>query len=201
MKKSILLLPTLILISLFAKAQSGDKVAISLGPEFNIPFNTGTTPYGKTTDYYKDGYGGSIKIEVPIVHSLHFTGSAGFLYYRSAYYFSLFYFDNMLAPTAAYNEQGNKIYSAAYKYIPLKAGLQYYYSKCLYLGADAGEAIKVGPVSAKSFIYSGGLGGVIPINKHNGIDLSIRFERGYKNVDYNYAMSQFGFRLAYRFGW
>ncbi len=83
MKKTLLAVLAFLFVITFAKAQSGNKISYSIGPEFAIPFNTTSSTYGLARDYYLDGFGGSVKIEVPVTVDLHFTGSAGFVNYHS----------------------------------------------------------------------------------------------------------------------
>jgi len=68
----------------------------------------------------------------------------------------------------------------------------------MYINAEAGAAIKLNSASKNSFIYSGGLGGVIPFNAKSGLDIGVRYERGYEIVSYQYPMSQIGVRIAYK---
>jgi hypothetical protein len=196
MKKNILPVLALLLISALARAQSGNKVTLSLGPELGIPFNTNTYNYGHIRDYYKDGMGGSLRIELPVTTSLHFTASAGYISYPNIRYL-------VLAQTAA--APAGYVYPAdqlnnntPFNFIPVKAGLRYYYSRYLYADAEAGAAIKSNSAVKTSFIYSGGLGGVIPFNAVSGLDLGFRYERGYQALVYPSPMSQFGIRLAYK---
>jgi len=196
MKKNILPVLAFLLISVFTRAQSGNKITLSLGPELGIPFNTNTYNYGHIRDYYKDGIGASLKIELPVTTSLHFTASAGYIYYPNVRYLVL---DQTAASPGGYIYPGDQlINNTPYKFIPVKAGLQYYYSKYLYADAEAGAAIKSNSESKTSFIYSGGLGGVIPFNAASGLDIGFRYERGYQAYVYPSPMSQFGIRLAYK---
>lgn len=196
MKKNILPVLAFLLISAIARAQSGDKITLSLGPELGIPFNTNSYNYGHIRDFYKDGIGGSLKIELPVTKLLHFTASAGYISYPNVYY---------LALTATEEAPAGYVYPAdqlsnnkPYNFIPVKAGLQYYYSRYLYADAEAGAAIKSNSAAKTSFIYSGGLGGVIPFNAVSGLDIGFRYERGYQALVYPSPMSQFGIRLAYK---
>src|ERR1700744_4442770 len=160
MKKNILPVLAFLLISTFARAQSGNKATLSLGPELGIPFNTTTYDYGDIKGYYRGGFGGSLKLELPVTTSLHFTASAGYISYAAVRYL---YLDETAAPPDGYVYPADQsINNKPYQFIPLKAGLQYYYSRYLYAGAEAGAAIKANTVSKSSFIYSAGLGGVIP---------------------------------------
>jgi hypothetical protein len=193
MKKNTLLFLALLLANLVTRAQSGNKITLSLGPEFTIPINTNSYDYGKIRDFYKDGIGGSFRAEFPLTSTLHFIASAGFLDYASNA--QLIVPDITLYPTYIYNQKQ----STHYQFIPVKAGLQYYFAKCLYINGEAGAAIKLNYSSENSFIYSGGLGGVIPLSLQSGLDIGFRYERGYKIPYYPQAMSQIGIRVAYKY--
>jgi hypothetical protein len=194
MKKSILPVIALVLMSVFARAQSAGKTSISFGPELSIPFNTTSSDYGSIKDYYQHGLGGSFKVELPLSTSLFFTGSAGYVYYATNIHYL---YSTDIAASSPIPMGG--IQPPPYKFIPIKAGLQYYYTKSLYLSGEAGDAINLNKASKNSFIYSAGLGAAIPFNVHNGLDIGVRYERGFKITDYPYAMSQIGIRLAYRY--
>ena len=68
----------------------------------------------------------------------------------------------------------------------------------MYLSAEAGEAIKLNFAAKNSFMYSGGLGGVIPFNEKSGFDLGVIYERGYEIWSYPFSISQIGIRVAYK---
>ena len=196
MKRILLSAILLCFTSSFAKAQSGNKVSLSLGPEFNFPFNTIQTYYGKTRQYYKDGVGGALKVELPVLTTLHVTVSAGYMHYTANNYY-LMYIQTAPYPDYAFSATAPK--QPPYLFLPVKAGLQYYYSKYLYFSAEAGEAIKLNFAAKNSFMYSGGLGGVIPFNGKSGLDLGLRYERGYEIWSYPFTISQLAVRVAYKY--
>lgn len=195
MKKIISSAILLCLISSFAHAQSGNKVSLSLGPEFNFPFNSTETYYGKTRQYYKDGIGGVLKAELPVLSALHLTVSAGYMHYAANNYYLMY---NQMAPYTDYAFSATAPKQPTYLFLPVKAGLQYYYLKYMYLSAETGEAIKLNFATKNSFMYSGGLGGVIPFNEKSGLDLGLRYERGYEIWSYPFSISQIGVRAAYK---
>jgi len=188
----------LILLSTFARAQSGNKIAISFGPELSIPFHTENYNYGNIKDNYKDGIGGSFKIELPITLELHFTGSAGYVNYQSNRHYFTPNYDPFPGPIGTYIPNNGAL-APPYKFIPIKAGLQYYFVKYLCIDGEAGAAIKATSQSINSLIYSGGLGGDIPFSPHQGLDIGILYERGFKTIDYDSPMSQLNIRLAYKY--
>jgi hypothetical protein len=196
MKKNILPILALLLTSTIARAQSGDKTTLSLGAELGIPFNTNNYYYGYTRGYYKDGFGSSLKIEIPVITSLHFTASAGYVSYPSVRYLALTATEALPAGYVYPADQLNS--NTPYKFIPVKAGLQYYYARYLYADAEAGAAIKASSSSKTSFLYAGGLGAVIPFNALSGLDIGFRYERNYQIAVDPLPMSQFGIRVAYK---
>jgi hypothetical protein len=191
-----LLILMLVFICTITHAQSGKGISLSIGPEFSIPLNTTTYNYGSTRDYYQDGIGGNIKVELPITSTLHFTGSAGFIDYPSELKF-------LATPDVAPGPNGIDYSSNGglppYQFIPIKAGLQYYYAKYFYVDAEAGGAIKTNNESLSSFIYDGGLGAIIPVDKHSDISLDVKYGRGIKIVYYPSAMSQISIGVAYKY--
>ena len=73
--------------------------------------------------------------------------------------------------------------------IPIKAGLNYFFDKQLYLGFDAGIGIETNGNS--SFVYAPAIG----MAMKNGLDLSLKYEEFS-----NYSRSgQVALRVAYRF--
>ena len=97
--RKILLVFLFILSITYARAQAGKSISLAIDASFNIPFNTGQHDNGESRDYYQDGIGGALKVEVPIVPELHFTGSAGFVDFPS---YERFYLD-MTANYPGYN--------------------------------------------------------------------------------------------------
>jgi hypothetical protein len=192
MKKTLLSLLAFLFVITFANAQTGNKISYSIGPEFTIPFNTTSYYYGSVRDEYQDGFGVSAKIETPITVTLHFTGSAGFVdYHTNAHYL---YFNPVSSGGSS-----SAVQAPPFKFIPVKAGLQYYYDQYLYISGETGAAFGANSASTTSVIYSGGLGAVIPFNGHSGLDISARYERGFLSPSYDSPMSQLEIRVAYKF--
>ncbi len=194
MKKTLLSAFAFLLVITFAKAQSGNKASISIGPDFGIPINTTSYIYGESKDFYSNGFGISFKVETPITSSLHFTGSIGYVRYVSNVHYANPLTDSSFPGSASI------VQAPAYEYVPIKVGLQYYYDKYFYISGETGAAIQATSVSTTSFIYSGGLGAVIPLDMHSGLDISARYERGFLSPNYDSPMSQVAIRVAYKFG-
>ncbi|MFI5161617.1 MAG: hypothetical protein ACHQHN_10095 [Sphingobacteriales bacterium] len=193
MKKTLLSVLAFLFAITVTKAQTGNKISYSIGPEFAVPLNTTSSTSGLVRDYYQDGLGGSAKIEAPITTTLHFTGSAGFVDYPTNTHY-LYYLP------VSYGSPSEGVQPPPFKFIPIKAGLQYYYDQYLYISGEAGVAFGANSVSTTSVIYSGGLGAVIPFNTKSGLNISARYERGFLSPNYDSPMSQVAIRLAYKFG-
>jgi hypothetical protein len=165
------------------KAQSS-KPAFSLGTDVGFPFKN-----------YKANIDFGAKAELPLLPNLKLDFSAG--------YSSLIPDNRVYATEPAICEGcviNNSTHSEpSYHFIPVKAGLRYYYAGHFYVDGDAGAAFKANDIANTSFIYGFGLGTLIPFNAHNGLDFGLNFESGYKTIDYNNPQSQLGFNLAYRY--
>jgi hypothetical protein len=185
----------LVLFSVASQAQRGNQTSLSVGTELDVPLNIGSYQYNGPDITYKGGFGVNIKLEKPITKTLHFTAGVGFVYFESNLYY--------LYATPSVDYLPNSYYSAdrpgPYVFLPLTAGLKYYWAKYFYLSAEAGSAFKLNDRSYTSFIYSGGAGAVVPIGPHHGLDFNVRFERGYKSIDYNHPIDQLGFNVAYKY--
>ena len=165
----------LLLVSLFTitalKAQERTTKALSIGPELNLLQRSA----------YNVGYGVSGKFELPVSATINVVLTAGV---------NQFHRKNFLIGSAS---QGNDTF------IPLKAGIKYYFDPRFYTEAELGSVIDHNDgYNQNLFAYSLGTGFLIPINKssNNMIDLGLRFEDWAKN-----RAQQFGIRVAYRFGW
>lgn len=195
MRRIYLSLFALFLIGTLANAQSGKNISFSIGPEFNIPLPTTTYNYGAIRDYYQDGIGGIVKAELPLTNTLHFTSSTGYVYYptNTHYLYSLAY------PAAGTSGISYK-QPPSYYFVPVKVGLRYYYDKFWYIAGETGAAIKTNSAASNSFIYGAQLGAIAPFNSHSGLDINVRYERGFEIVDYPSPMSEISIGVAYKFG-
>jgi hypothetical protein len=79
-------------------------------------------------------------------------------------------------------------------FIPLKAGLKYYFNKGVYAEGEAGTAIETNYGKQSSFAFSIGPGFIVPAGDKNGVDISLRYE------DWANQLRQTAIRIAYRFG-
>ncbi|SEO25470.1 hypothetical protein SAMN05192574_106285 [Mucilaginibacter gossypiicola] len=185
---------TLILLftvfSFAAKAQRGKQTSLSVGSEIIAPLNMDYQ--GNNTDVHINaGFGVNLKLEKPITETLHFTVAAGFIFTESTpeYLFS------SNSSNVFYDNNFHNLYA----YLPVTAGLKYYWAKHFYVNAEAGSAFSINSRARTSFIYAGGAGVVVPIGPHHGLDFGLQFERGYKNTDYDHAISQLGLSVAYKY--
>jgi hypothetical protein len=167
------------------KAQSLQP-AFSLGTDVGFPFKN-----------YKANVGFDAKAELPLLPGLKFIFSAGY---------SALIPDNkvyIVEPATGNVCDGcvinNTALEPSYHFIPVKAGLRYYYETHFYVDGDAGAAFKANDVANTSFIYGFGLGVLLPFNPHNSLDFGLSFESGYKTIDYDNSESQVGVNLAYRY--
>jgi hypothetical protein len=180
MKKSILPVMAFVLLSVFARAQYGNKIAISVG---------GGAMFSSENSIGGPGF--SADAELPLAAQLRLIFSAG---YFVNYFGRRLYDTSTIYPPVPCDACGIK---GPYEFIPLKAGLRYY-MKQFYVQGQAGEALEAN-VTRNSFIYGGTLGGLIKFNSHNFLDIGFGYEHGYKFADYNEAVSEAAIRLAYRY--
>jgi hypothetical protein len=182
--------------SSLVKAQSGNKMSISIGPDVGIPINADHPSSVHTRDIYQDGLGGTIRAEFPLTAVLHATASVGYVVYHSNVTYLLYATPTLLNNFAGPSNPGSP---PPYKYVPLKAGLRYYFVKCLFVSAEAGDAVKIGDRAKASFIYSGGAGAVVPFGVHHALDIGFRYEQGFKNIDSDFKMGQIGIGFSYKY--
>lgn len=187
---------TLILLfavfSFAANAQQGKQTSLSIGTEAIIPIRG---KYNGSGFDPKTSFGINLRLEKSITSTLHFTVGTGVTFMEADRTYL-----NFDAPYTSYLPGGG--YSKAhevYAYLPVTAGLKYYWAKYFYVNAEAGGAFKVSDRSKTSFLYLAGAGAVAPIGPHHGLDFGLQFERSYRNIDYGRPMSQLGLHVAYKY--
>jgi hypothetical protein len=156
MKKLLLLL--LILAAFKTYAQDGPKpsTAFGAGVELGIP----------SRGLYNVGVGSSLKLEQPIVRPVSLTLTAG------------------LSSFFRKNSPLNDGHSGGDIFVPLKAGLRYNVTSGVFLEAEAGTAIELGPAI------------MIPTGTDNrNFELGLRYESWSAHT-----LQQTAIRFAYRFG-
>lgn len=153
MKRKVYLLFVLLSASttlVFAQTRGSKK--ISVGPEMALP-QTGLT------DRFNVGFGGSIIYQAAVADHLYFTGSVGFVNFKSK--------ATMLGSNFFY-----KLH-----YVPLKAGIKYFVMPNIYASGELGASFQNGNGSNTIyFAYSPGIGTEFPISANNSIDIGLRYE-------------------------
>jgi hypothetical protein len=158
-----------LMAGMLAHAQTTPTKTFSAGLELGAPTNS----------IYNIGFGGSGKVEIPLIAPLSLSITAG---YTSFYYKSSLVGNNTSQPAAGF--------------VPLKAGAKFYFGPGIYMEAEGGTAIETNYSKEKLFAYAVGPGFIIPTGKHTGIDLGFRYENWGGG-----RLRQTGIRAAYRIGW
>jgi hypothetical protein len=158
-----------LITGMLAHAQTAPTKTFSVGLELGAPTNS----------IYNIGFGGSGKVEIPLIAPLSLSITAG---YTSFYYKSSLVGSNTSQPPAGF--------------VPLKAGAKFYFGPGIYMEAEGGTAIETNYSKDKLFAYAVGPGFIIPTGKHTGIDLGFRYENWGGG-----RLRQTGIRAAYRIGW
>lgn len=170
MKKSLLLFPVLFFLILTAKAQTQGAVQkLSIGAEIALPTSLGTKDLLLA--------GGSLQYEYPVGKSVSVTGSGG--------YISLFSTDK--------NVPGNV------GFIPVKAGIKYYFGNSFYAATELGATIGTDEGVGTGLAFSAGLGTSLAVSPKSNVDLGVRFETWPQHGSFS-NLSFVGFRAAYAFG-
>jgi hypothetical protein len=165
MRKLIILL--LLFCYFKASAQTIISKAFSAGFELGIPTNS----------VFNIGTGASAKFELPIASpvSLSLTGGITSMFYKSNL------FNSSHTPGAAV-------------FVPLKAGVKYFFNRDVYAEGEAGTAIEANYAKQSVFAFSIGPGFIAPVGEKNSIDISFRYE------DWANQLRQTAVHIAYRFG-
>jgi hypothetical protein len=152
--KKIILMAAVMGMVCFSKvnAQSGgDGPKLGIGVDFAFPLGS----YADAADY---GVGPSLLYQQPLAENLRLTVSAGYLRFNGKAVFV-----------------GVKFREG---YVPLKAGLKYFFTENIYGAAEAGVAISTanGSGTGTAFAYSPGIGAEFPIAKRQSLDFGVRYE-------------------------
>lgn len=166
MKKLIILIALLPALPL--QAQTTINRAIGTGFELAIPSN----------GVYSIGTGASVKAELPISRPVSLTLTGGF----TAMFYKSNLFNSSRTPGAA-------------TFVPLKAGLKYYFNKGVYAEGEAGTVIEANYAKQSPFAFSIGPGFIVPAGDKNGVEIGFRYE------SWANQLRQTAIRIAYRFGW
>ncbi|QEM12045.1 outer membrane beta-barrel protein [Mucilaginibacter rubeus] len=177
--------------SFAAKAQRGKQTSLSIGSGIIAPLNMNNRNDSGTDININSGFSINLTMEKPITETLHFTAATGLVFTESN--------ADYLFSSSSSNVFYDNSYHNLYVYLPVTAGLKYYWAKHFYVNAEAGSAFSINSRARTSFIYAGGAGAVVPIGPHHGLDFGLQFERGYKNTDYDHAISQLVLNVAYKY--
>lgn len=191
----VVLILLLVAFSFTANAQSGNQTSLSVGADLDVPLHNRYNGPGLSPQV---GLGVNLKLEQPITNTLHFTVGTGVVFMQSDRHY-MDYPVNLASASYVAGVDFSKDAHDLYVNLPVTAGLKYYWAKYFYVSAEAGSAFKISYRARTSFIYSGGAGAVVPFGLHNGLDFGLRFERGYKNIDYTKPINQLGLNVAYKY--
>jgi hypothetical protein len=163
MRKILLATLLFVGIAISSYAQSG-------GDKFSIGVETGL-PVGNMSNYYNFVIGGSLKYDMSITKATNFTLSAGYNSFQG-------------------KTLGN-IDFVSIGYIPVKAGIKYFFDNAFYGEAQVGASFQTQYGGGTAFAYSPGFG----FKFSDKVDLGIRYE-AWSNKG---TVSQISARLAYSF--
>ena len=172
MKKFLLVFAVLggaVLSSFAQSSSSGGSAKISVGIDAAIP-------NGNAATVYDAGFGVSLKYEAPIATNLYATVSAGY----EAFFVK--------------SEFKSLGLNSSYGFIPLKAGLKYYFMEDgvgFFAEGQVGASISTQSGGGTAFAYAPGIG----YSVDGGFEVGARYEAWSKNGTFG----QFALRLAYRF--
>jgi hypothetical protein len=173
-KLTFVILSLIITHTIYAQRQGdGDKKSVFLGAgfELGLPSNSPLSV----------GYGGSLKLEIPVVQAFAVTLTGGYMSYNYKGSFL-----NLTDLTTDLHPQ----------FAPLKAGIRYQLGPGFYTEGEMGDAVKLNNGSGGLFDYSIGLGFYAPLSHTSALDIGFRYE-AYSENQYR----QTGIRIAYRVGW
>ncbi|QKJ31651.1 hypothetical protein HQ865_18395 [Mucilaginibacter mali] len=175
MKKSLTLFLLLAALAITANAQK--KPA---GNFFNLAIQ-GAMPV--SNNEYNFGIGISGQFEIPVSTDVHFTAGAG--------YISLQIKDSFKKILSAAGDN-----SSSHGFIPVQIGIKYFLSQQFYAAAQTGAVLGSKSGTGTAFIYSPGLGCVIPVQNGNAFDIGVRYEGWAQSNSLNFI----GVHAAFKFG-
>jgi hypothetical protein len=144
----------------------------SSSSKFSIGFDA-AVPSGTASNLYNAGVGGSLKYEASIASNVLITFSAGYEAFLTK------------------SEFKNLGVKSSFGFVPLKAGVKYYFDQGFFGEAQLGASISTESGGGTAFAYSPGIG----YSFDGGFELGARYEAWSKNGTFG----QFALRLAYRF--
>ena len=165
MKKFLLATVLFVGAAVSGFAQSKDKV--SVGVEAGIPV-------GNASNGYNFAIGGSLKYDHPIAASTSLTLSAGYT--------------SFLGKTVTYPIVG-AVKTPAAGFIPVKAGIKYFFAPAFYGEAQLGAAFSTQSGGGTAFAYSPGVG----YKFSDLVDLGVRYEAWSNNGTVSQVAARLGF--------
>ena len=148
----------------FAQKKADDGGKFSIGVDAGIPVGT-------TSNAYSFAIGGSLKYDMSLAKEAAFTISVGY--------------ESFMGKTVG----TFKVPAAGF--VPLKAGIKYYFSDDFYGEGQLGAAFGTQSGGGTSFVYAPGIG----YKLGGGVDLGVRYEAW----SHSGTVSQVAARLAYSF--
>lgn len=145
-------------------------LSLSIGPEAAFPIGT-------FRDFYKVGFGGSAKLNLPVATNIDVTFSAGYMAFSSK---GLGMIDSI------------QIDKNSYSFVPFKAGLRFRTNGGFYVEPQAGYTqTKIKNMEgAGYFTYAGNLGYMIG----RAVDVAVRYEAVTASGE---SLKFIGLRVAY----
>jgi hypothetical protein len=172
MRKIILTLALLGGVFAGAFAQKVDPGKFSVGVDAGLPV-------GSAHDIATFTIGGSLKYDFAIATSTSLTASAGYTYFP--------YRGDVTSTYLGYAKT-----NSGEGFVPLKAGVKYYFGDLFYGEAQLGAAISTTSGGGTAFAYAPGVG--YQFDTH--ADIGVRYEGWSKSGS---TISQIAVRLAYSF--
>lgn len=172
MKKTLFLLIVFVGVAINSFAQKADGGKFSIGVDAGLPV-------GDLRNIATFVIGGSLKYEHPICNKLWVTVSGGYTYIP--------YKNDVLITNLGYVQT-----NSGEGFIPLKAGLKYFFNDVIYGEAQAGSAIAAQSGGVTKFAYAPGVG----FRFSKDADIGIRYEGWAQS---GVTFSQIALRVAYGF--
>ncbi|SHM47854.1 hypothetical protein [Mucilaginibacter sp. OK098] len=155
--------------SSFAQTGKSESGKFSIGVDAGIPVGNGS-------NVYNFAIGGSLKYDLPIATATYFTISAGY--------------ESFMVKSALKNSGLG--FPSSSGFIPLKAGLKYYFNGEGFFGeAQLGAAFSTQSGGGTAFAYAPGIGYTFD----GGFEAGVRYEAW----SHNGTLSQVALRIAYCF--
>ena len=153
---------------------------LSVGPDAGVPL-------GDLSNGYNWNFGGSVQVDIPIIHNLYVTVNGGY--------------DNFFV-----KKNQADVVDKNMQLIPVKAGLKYFpVGNIFYVQGEAGATFlanksDLGAANSTAFTFAPQVGALVKLTGKNYIDLGVRWESTAAFYDGANRMNFLGLRAAYSFG-